>query len=168
MAPTEFQAATAITVISPAGKYNLGFTLIELMLVLMLLGLSTLVVLPNIDKGMQEREVRGSALGLAAVARELRSRALHEGMPRQLVLNLSTNSYLVDRSREFHLPANVKFGAVEGGETLEAGARRFLFFPNGSTLGGAIVMSSSRDAASYSIRFEPLTGRIEVLRRERS
>lgn len=164
----EFPAATAITVTLPVGKDSDGFTLIELVLVLVLLGLSALVVLPNVNKSLKEREVRGSALGLAAVARDLRSRALHDGMPRQLVLNLATNSYLVDRIREFHLPSNVQFGAVHGGETLEAGARRFLFFPNGSSAGGAIVMSSNRDGISYLVSFEPLTGRIEVRRNARS
>ena len=157
-----------ITVISPVGNDRRGFSLIELILALMVFGLSSLIVLPNIERGMQERQLRGSALGLAAVARDLRSRALHEGIPRQLVLDVSTNSYRTERNREFHLPSDVKFAAVEGGESLESGARRFLFFPNGSNVGGAIVLSSARNSMAYSIRLEPLTGKIEVLRSERS
>jgi type II secretory pathway pseudopilin PulG len=33
------------------------------MLVLMLMGIAGVIVLPNIEKGMQDREVRRSALG---------------------------------------------------------------------------------------------------------
>ncbi len=160
----ERPAATVITVTLPVGKDSRGFTLIELVLVLVLLGLSALIVVPNIEKSLKDREVRGSALGLAAVARELRTRALYDGIPRQLVLNLATNTYLVDRAREFQLPPSVQFGQVVGGEALEAGERRFLFFPNGSSGGGSIVMSSNREGMSYLVLFEPLTGKIEVKR----
>jgi len=53
-----------------------GFSLLELLVVLLLLGLSSLIVLPAIDKGLREREVKKSALQVAAVARDLRSRAV--------------------------------------------------------------------------------------------
>src|SRR5919108_124612 len=99
-APTALREAKGITMTSPAGRDDSGFTLLELVLVLLLLGLSSLIVIPNIEKGLQNREVKGSALALAAVARELRSRALQDGIPRQLILNLSQNSYRIERDRE--------------------------------------------------------------------
>ena len=43
---------TAIIVILLAGKNSRGFSLLELVLVLMVLGLSGLVVLPNVEKGL--------------------------------------------------------------------------------------------------------------------
>src|SRR5437016_2267751 len=119
---------------------------------IVLLGVSSLIVLPTIDNGLREREVRRSALGLAAVARELRSRAVHEGIPQRLVLNVVDNSYIVARDREVHLPSDVKFSQVEGGETLERSVRQFIFFPNGSSLGGEIGLSGGRNATSYSVR----------------
>jgi general secretion pathway protein H len=162
-----FPAARKITVTSLAGKDNRGFSLIELVLVLMLIGVSMAIVLPNIEKGLTDREVRISALALAAVGRDLRSRALFDGVPQELVLNLPQNSYLVAQSREVHLPAEVKFVSVDGGEAVDRDIKRFYFFPNGSSLGGAIVLAGER-AVSYVIRLEPLTGRIEVTRGDKS
>ena len=108
----EPRAGKGITVILRAGSDNHGFSLLELLLVLLLLGLSSLIVLPTIDNGLRERAVRRSALSLAAVARELRSRAIYEGIPQRLVLNVVDSSYLIARDREVHLPSDVKFSRL--------------------------------------------------------
>src|SRR5215467_1408100 len=99
-APTELRAATGITVILRVGKDNRAFTLLELLLVLVLLGVSTLIALPAIDRGLKGREARQAAIGLAAAARELSTKARAEGMPQQLVVNLATNSYVAANNRE--------------------------------------------------------------------
>ncbi|MGE5852946.1 MAG: prepilin-type N-terminal cleavage/methylation domain-containing protein [Deltaproteobacteria bacterium] len=148
----------------PAGKGDDGFTLLELILVLLLIGVSMMIVLPNIQKGLEDREVRLSALRLAATARDLRSRALSDGQAKQLEINLADNNYRVARLTEVQLPPEVRFVGIEGGETLDRGSKRFYFFPNGSSLGGEIVLADEQKSISYLIRFEALTGRIEVLR----
>jgi general secretion pathway protein H len=158
------RVAKAIIVILQAGKNSRGFSLLELILVLMVLGLSGLIVLPNIEKGLRDRDVRRSAVALAAAARELRSQALYKGMPQQLVLNIAENSYRVAHNGEVHFPSSVKVASIVGGEVLDNGSRQFSFFPNGSTFGGRIELSSGADSTRYSIRFHPLTGNINVMR----
>lgn len=163
-----FLADKKLTVISPVGKDKRGFSLVELVMVLLLIGVSMAIIAPNIAKGLQDREVRTSALGLAAVARDLRSRALFDGVPQQLVVNLTQKSYLVARTREVQLPSEVKFVSVDGGEPVDRDIKRFYFFPNGSSLGGEIVLADNDNAISYLIRMEPLTGKIEVSRGNKS
>jgi general secretion pathway protein H len=160
-------AATGIIVILLAGKNSRGFSLLELVLVLMVLGLSGLIVVPNVEKGLRDRDLRRSALALAAAARDLRSQALQKGVPQRLVLNLSESSYRISRN-EIHFPSGVRIASVAGGEVLENGSRQFLFFPNGSTFGGRIDLSSGIDSTSYSIRLHPLTGTINVMRGDNS
>jgi general secretion pathway protein H len=167
MALTQLPAVTGRVAMLPVGKDNRGFTLLELMLVLLLLGVSMAIVLPNIDKGLNDREVRVSALSLAAVARDLRSRALFDGVPQELAVNLPQNSYLVAQSREVHLPPDVKFVTIDGGQTMDRDVKKFYFFPNGSSLGGTIVLSGEK-SVSYLVRLEALTGRVEVSRGDRS
>ncbi|HZD39959.1 MAG TPA: prepilin-type N-terminal cleavage/methylation domain-containing protein [Terriglobales bacterium] len=157
-----------ITVILRAGSDSQGFSLLELLLVLLLLGVSSLIVLPSIDNGLRQREVRKSALGFAAAARELRRRAVYEGIPQRLVLNLVDRRYRVAQEGEVYLPSAVKFSAVEGGEAIEKDVRQFVFFPNGSSLGGKIGFSAGQNATSYSVRFEPLSGKVDVMRSDPS
>jgi prepilin-type N-terminal cleavage/methylation domain-containing protein len=166
--PTALPVAKTSIVILPVGKNSRGFTLVELITVLLLISVSMAIVIPNISKGLQEREVRSSALGLAAVARDLRSRALSDGVPQQLLVNLPENSYLVARTREVRLPTDVKFVSVNGGESVDRDTKRFYFFPNGSSLGGDIVLADNDKGISYLIHMEPLTGRIEVSRGNQS
>ena len=162
--PTACPAGRTTIVTLPAGKGDDGFTLLELILVLLLIGVSMMIVLPNIQKGLEDREVRLSALRLAATARDLRSRALSDGQAKQLEINLADNNYRVARLTEVQLPPEVRFVGIEGGETLDRDSKRFYFFPNGSSLGGEIVLADEQKSISYLIRLEALTGRIEVLR----
>jgi len=134
------------------------------MLVLVLLGLSAAVVLPSIGRGLKSREARQAALGFAAAARELGSRAKSEGIPQRLVVDLRRNSYLLSRQKEIALPPNLAFAAVHGGEMLENGLRGFSFYPNGASFGGRVDISTGANGVQYSVRFHPLTGRVEVLR----
>lgn len=142
-----------------------GFSLVELLVVLLILGLSSLFVLPSIDRGLKERELRLSALELAAVARELRSRAVYEGSLQRLVLAPAENSYRALQEKRV-LSSSIMISEVAGGEPLGEGMWQFLFFPNGSTLGGAIGIAG-REGSSYTIRLDSLSGRVEVVRGRR-
>jgi general secretion pathway protein H len=149
---------------SSAKADNRAFSLLELMLVLVLIGLSAAVVLPSIDRGLKSREARQAALGFAAAARDLGSKARSEGVPQGLVVDIARNSYHLARDKEIALPPNLSFAAVEGGEALENGLRRFSFYPNGASFGGRVDISAGANGAQFSVRFHPLTGRVEVLR----
>jgi general secretion pathway protein H len=140
-----------------------GFSLLELMVVLVLLGLGAAIVVPSIERGIRDREVRQSALALAALARELRSRAIYDGTLQGLVLNPSENTIQASAGKRILLSDEAKISAIDGGEPMGQGSRRFLFFPNGSTVGGEIGISG-RDGWAYTVRLQPLSGRVEVVK----
>ncbi len=161
MAPPEERETIVISI---AGRDKGGFTLLELLVVLLLLSLGSSIVLPSIERGLKRVEARRSALELGAVARHLRSNAIYEGRPKGLVINPSENSYQTMDQRKVIFPADVRIIKVEGGELTGDGRRIFIFFPNGSILGGEIGISGSEGTLSYFVRFSPLSGRIGVVR----
>ncbi len=140
-----------------------GFSLLELMVVLLLLALSAAIVVPSLEKGLRAKEVRQSATGIAAVARNLRDRAINESVVKRLTINSFENSYEVARDQKVRLPREIRFTGIEGGMPAGDGLTQFLFYPNGSALGGEIGISGG-SGASYVIRVEDLTGRVVVSR----
>lgn len=152
-----------IIAISPVGADNRGFSLLELLVVLLLLALSSALVLPAIDRGLKERELKQSALELAAVARDLRRRAVYENSVQHLTFSLPESSYEVFDGNKVVLSPDLKITRMEGGEPIGDGLRQFLFFPNGSILGGEIGISG-HGRSGYIIRLEPLTGKVIVQR----
>lgn len=133
-------------------------------MVLLLLGLSTLLVLPAMDRAVEKQAVRRSTVEIAAVARGLRSRAIYKGIIQGLLFSSSENSYQALPGNKVILPPAVKISEIVGGELVGEDKRRFVFFPNGSILGGEIAISGREVSASYTIRLDPLSGRILVVR----
>jgi len=146
---------------SRVGKGRRGFSLLELLVVLSLIGVAAVIALPSLENGIRKRQVRQSVLSLAAVARDLRRRAIDQGTLKQLVLSPREDSYLASDAEIVRLPEAVKITGVAGGAPMGKRLTQFVFFPNGSILGGAIELSD-RKGATYLIRFEPLVGRVVV------
>ena len=161
-----FQEVKATIVISLVGNDKRGFSLLELLVVLLLLGLSSLIVLPSIEKGLKNRELRETTLKLAAVARNLRSKAIYESNLQRLYLDQRENSYQGSQGKKVLLSSDVRIMGIKGGEPVGEGLRQFLFFPNGSILGGEIGLAS-RDGSAYAIRLDPLLGRVVVVKAAR-
>lgn len=138
-----------------------AFSLLELLLVLSLLGLSAYLVLPSLDRGIEAIRVKKTALGLAAVARNLRARALNEQRPFRLIVDASQDRYHVYGGEEFLLPEGVHVATMDGGEPLNGDLTQFVFFPNGRLLGGEIEISGGR-GKSYRIQLDRLSGKVVV------
>ncbi|HEY2986591.1 MAG TPA: type II secretion system protein [Candidatus Binatia bacterium] len=149
--------------IARLAKSRQGFSLIELMMVLVLVGLASLITIPAIDRGIKKRQARQSILAIAAVARDMRRRAIDEGKLKELIISPREDSYFASGTDIFHLPQTVKVTGIAGGEPLGNQITRFTFFPNGSIVGGAIELSD-RQQYTYLIRLEPLVGRVVVTR----
>lgn len=159
----ESRVAMGTIVISRAGKAEQGFSLIELLAVMLLIGLASMIAVPSLDRGLKKREVKRSVLEVAAVARELRRRAIYEGSPQLLVFSPQENSYQASERETVHLPTTIRIAAIGGGEPLGGRMKQFVFFPNGSILGGEVEIRGY-EGSTYLIHLEPLLGRIVVVR----
>ncbi|HWP57287.1 MAG TPA: prepilin-type N-terminal cleavage/methylation domain-containing protein [Candidatus Acidoferrales bacterium] len=138
-----------------------GFSLVELLLVLVLLGAGMFIVLPAIDRRLSESEVKKTALGLAATARSLRARALYDGYPQYLTIDAAARSYET-RDGKIYLAPEIHFAEISGGEPGDRQERTFVFFPNGSVSGGVVAVQGDLTGTTYSVHLESLTGRVFI------
>ena len=165
------QEEKAITAISPVGKsrnhterVKEGFSLLELLVVMFLIGLTSLLVLPAMGRRLGRLEVKKSALRLAAVARDLRSKAIYQGTLHRLIIIPSDNSYGIASGKIVRLPSEVRISEVTGGVSAGRETRQFHFYPNGRILGGEIRISGQQGSVSYITQFDSLSGRVKVVR----
>jgi general secretion pathway protein H len=133
------------------------------MAVLFIVGLASVIVFPSLERGIRKRQARQSVVALAAVARDLRRRAIDQGTLKLLTLSPREESYLASGADIVRLPEAIKITGVVGGEPIGDRLRQFVFFPNGSISGGVIELSDGV-GANYLIRLEPMLGRVVVVR----
>ena len=132
-------------------------------MVLLLLGLSSLLVLPAMDRALKKQAVRQATVELAAMARDLRSRAIYKGVLQGLLISSAESSYQALSGKRVILSPAVEISEIVGGVVVGGEKRQFVFFPNGSILGGEIRISGREVSTSYSIRLDSLSGRVAVV-----
>ena len=143
-----------------------GFTLIELMIVLVIVGLGAAIVAPAIDSGMRMREVRSGVRALASSFRQMQSEAIRTGRTQTLLIDPEENEVVVEGTER-----RIALGEVVGLDEFQAvvidasGVARVSFFPNGSNTGLSLVVADVDDPLTlgYLVRLDPLIGSVEVL-----
>lgn len=73
-----------------------GFSLMEIMVVLLVMGLIVGLVLPNIGRSLDKMRLRSEAQTLQAVMRYARSRAMTRWTPHAVVIDLDNGTYYLE------------------------------------------------------------------------
>ena len=139
-----------------------GFTLLELLTVLVILSLVAAIVVPSLGGGAKV-ELKAAARALASGLRQTRNAALNHNRS-------TTLSVDVDR-REFQLPGEQRVRKLPGrmeivlytarSEQLDGQRGAIRFFPDGSSTGGRITLSMN--SLQYLVDVDWLTGRVIVI-----
>jgi general secretion pathway protein H len=138
-----------------------GFTLIELMAVIVLLGIVLTLVTISFSKSLQAAKVRAASRDLVAALRYTRGQAIVKGKQAVFLLNLDDNSYAAPGKGSVKLPKDMSLRMTTA-EIEQTGANSggIRFFADGSSTGGHIsVLQGQRE---WRINVAWLTGEIEL------
>ena len=140
-----------------------GFTLLELLIVVLVIALALAVAYPSLSRGSASIHLRTSARDVLNVFRFAREKAVTEQVGIRVVVNRETQELVMsddlgDGTRSYRMPEGVKIQriALAGTEIME-GPLVVRFLPNGSSE-NAEVLLESRTGSRLRIITDPITG----------
>ncbi|OIQ74949.1 hypothetical protein GALL_433900 [mine drainage metagenome] len=138
-------------------KRHSGFTLLELLVVLVLMGLITGMAVPLLSSGLPGAQLKASARELLAGLRQARDQAITRRQDAALTIDVQKHNFQVTGdSRVYKLPAKVKIGLFVADTQAAGDVGAFRFYPDGSSTGGRVTVSLDR--TTYRIDVDWLTG----------
>jgi general secretion pathway protein H len=142
---------------------NAGFTLLELLLVLLLMGLVYALAGPLIDTGTVGLDMKAAARQLAAGLRKARSVAVTEHREAVLTLDVEGRKFAVSGDATIYtLPTKLEYALFTAqSEVMEEKTGGIRFFPDGGSTGGRVTISVGESKQIVDVDW--ITGRVKVL-----
>src|SRR5262249_44429572 len=141
-APMGARAVMARTVIFPTGSREpgAGYTLIELMVVLLILGAATSLALPRLESFLPQIKFRQTAREVVLALREAQRQAIRSGL--QTTVELDLGHRLLRGPGAEALALDPRFSLQLTSAAADEGeASRIDFFPDGTSTGGRLSLA---------------------------
>jgi general secretion pathway protein H len=161
-----------------------GFTLFELLVVLVVISLMSAMVIPRLSGHLSNLELKTAAKRVAAVMRYARNKAATEKVMvssemeidgRQLSIYALTDLKALYTSKEedsedeersadqiYVLPEGIRFSPSQDNDSpVNDQKMTILFFPNGSCSGGAVTLVNENEK-SFDLTIDPITGKVTI------
>lgn len=138
-----------------------GYTLIEVVVVLLVLALATGVVAPSVGRSADALRARAGVAGVASFLRAAREQAITRETTYEVRLDPEGHNLVLQTGAEVRTVKRVspvlRIAAVAGQ------ARSIAFYPHGFSSGGQLSIETS-GAGAYIVTVDGLTGRVTTRR----
>jgi general secretion pathway protein H len=142
-----------------------GFTLLELLVVMVIIAVAAGLALPQVTAGMRQREVRRSVRAMVSAVRAASAAAIGTRHRAQLIVWPDEGTFTVSgHSGQWELPDFARFGDIEGGRDGEEGEILFDFQPTGSSSGGLIEIEfeTRNGRQAFMLEINPLLSTVDI------
>lgn len=139
-----------------------GFTLLELIIVLLVSVLGFAVVGGNISSGNQSTRLQAAARDIASALRYAHGQALMSRQPVSVTVNLDDNSYSIgNRGKTYRLDRQIAVSVTVAEEEFTEGRQASIrFFGDGSSTGGRIILEWGKQLRRIDVNW--ITGAVEI------
>ena len=143
-------------------RYQQGFTLVEMIVVLVIIVLGTAIVSFNFSSGNDRTEIKAAARDVVSTLRYARGQSLITHREITVDFDLTGNSYTVSgQDRMYTIPETIALTIVTAESEMTGQDQASIrFYPDGSATGGRITLE--RSTAKWQIDINWLTGHIEL------
>ena len=142
-----------------------GFTLVELLIVIVIVSIMAAVVGSSIGSGNQSTVLKGAAREIASALRFARGHAMTHRKESTFHFDLEQNSYRVTgKKKNYKLSKDIEVTldlAQSQVQDNSQGAIRF--FPDGSSTGGRVTLEIAESKRQLDVNW--LTGQVEISER---
>lgn len=139
-----------------------GFTLLELIIVLMVSVLGFAVIGSNINSGNESTKLQAVARDIASALRYAHGQALLTRKPISVAVNLDQNNYAIsNRDKIYHFDERIEVSLTVAEEEFVAGEEGHIkFFPDGSSTGGRITLEWGKQSRRVDVNW--ITGAVTI------
>jgi prepilin-type N-terminal cleavage/methylation domain-containing protein len=156
-----------------------GFSLIELVIVLVLISLSVALVAPSLSRFAKRVELKAAAQKISGILRYFRSESIQKGKVYQVQFDADRREVRVQALEEegegdkedevakvlkksYFLPEGIQMKEVKiPSAEFPSDVPAIEFYPNGGSNGGSVILEAE-EQKGYRIRVQFLTGIVEV------
>ena len=154
-------------------KQRRGFTLIEMLVVMGIIGIIAAITAPSVAAGLDAVRMASATQSVAAFINGAVNRAERRQQPIELVISLKENKFTMYSNepgfvRELKLPDGIAIDSVQPAEEEAAdGIRRLILMP-GASVPGIGVQLINRRGGKRRVKLDPMTGfpRTEIVTAE--
>lgn len=140
-----------------------GFTLLEVLVVLVIVAMATTFAAMALGGGLDGMRLRSSSKEIAAQLRYTRTQAIATGMPQRFTIDPRGHRWQAAGNRHGKIPASLGVDFIGAREVQpRAGEGGILFFPDGASTGGRVQLSVKR--AAWRVDVSWLTGEVTLTR----
>jgi general secretion pathway protein H len=139
-----------------------GFTLLEMLAVILLIGIAAAAVSISVTQGLASARINAASSELAAALRATRAQAIVRGQDQNFDLDTRANTYRDVKQHDVRLPKGLRLSITSAKEDQPNDhTGRIRFFPDGSSTGGRITLQSGR--REWHVNVSWLTGSVAVV-----
>lgn len=157
-------------------KRNKGFTLLEIILVILLLSLSAYLVVPSLARWAKAIELKGTTQKIAGILRYYRLSAIQKGQVHQILIDQKQRKLIIRALQsekkdggeftwvekiKYQIPESINLKEEVSSSEYTTELPAIEFYPTGQANGGQILLADS-EQKGYRIKVSFLTGLVEV------